>query len=55
MAPLQFKGEKKKLHEREDILKTTTTKFATKRYDEELLVQIKEEEVYIILTKSIPR
>ena len=53
-GPLHFKGEKKKLHEREDILKTTTIMdtFTEKRYGKGLLVQIKEDEVYKILTNK---
>ena len=37
----------------QDIPKTTTTKeFAVKRYGKELLVQIKEEKVYKIITNK---
>ena len=53
MEPLFLQGKKKKLFERQDIPKTPTIKntFAVKRYGKELLVQIKEEEVYKIITQ----
>ena len=46
--------EKKKLHERQDIPKKQLLKdtFAVKRYGKELLVQIKVEEVYKIITNK---
>ena len=46
--------KKKNLHERQDILKTTTTKWyiCSKENDKWLLVQIKEEKVFEIITNK---
>ena len=54
MDPHFLQGKKKELHERQDILKKTTIKgyIRIKKYGKRLLVQIKEEEAYKIITNK---